>query len=153
MERAEKLQVTRDDFMGSLNNDIKPVRNPALPHTATRLYCKGHNVTAVIFLFVRFSAFFFLFLSSIQAFGTNQEDYANYIMNGIIKWGDPVTHVLDDGELLVQQTKNSDRTPLVAVLLEGRDGDEPARPTQTFLGHLTCWTFVFDNLVGNVRFG
>uniref|UniRef100_W5KFW9 Vesicle-fusing ATPase n=1 Tax=Astyanax mexicanus TaxID=7994 RepID=W5KFW9_ASTMX len=77
LEKAEKLQVTRDDFMGSLNNDIKP------------------------------------------AFGTNQEDYASYIMNGIIKWGDPVTHVLDDGELLVQQTKNSDRTPLVAVLLEG----------------------------------
>ncbi|KAM6957437.1 vesicle-fusing ATPase isoform 2-T2 [Aplochiton taeniatus] len=77
MERAEKLQVTRSDFMGSLNNDIKP------------------------------------------AFGTNQEDYASYIMNGIIKWGDPVTRVLDDGELLVQQTKNSDRTPLVAVLLEG----------------------------------
>uniref|UniRef100_A0A8D3BX35 Vesicle-fusing ATPase n=1 Tax=Scophthalmus maximus TaxID=52904 RepID=A0A8D3BX35_SCOMX len=77
MERAEKLQVTRDDFKGSLNNDIKP------------------------------------------AFGTNQEDYSNYIMNGIIKWGDPVTHVMDDGELLVQQTKNSDRTPLVAVLLEG----------------------------------
>ncbi|TNN45239.1 Vesicle-fusing ATPase [Liparis tanakae] len=77
MEKAEKLQVTRSDFMGSLNNDIKP------------------------------------------AFGTNQEDYSNYIMNGIIKWGDPVTRVLGDGELLVQQTKNSDRTPLVAVLLEG----------------------------------
>ncbi|XP_053708355.1 vesicle-fusing ATPase isoform X1 [Synchiropus splendidus] len=77
MERAEKLQVTRSDFMGSLNNDIKP------------------------------------------AFGTNQEDYSSYIMNGIIKWGDPVSHVLGDGELLVQQTKNSDRTPLVAVLLEG----------------------------------
>ncbi|NXS64381.1 NSF ATPase, partial [Brachypteracias leptosomus] len=55
----------------------------------------------------------------LQAFGTNQEDYASYIMNGIIKWGDPVTRVLDDGELLVQQTKNSDRTPLVSVLLEG----------------------------------
>ncbi|XP_055079748.1 vesicle-fusing ATPase isoform X1 [Periophthalmus magnuspinnatus] len=77
MERAEKLLVTRADFFGSLNNDIKP------------------------------------------AFGTNQEDYSSYVMNGIIKWGDPVTHVLDDGELLVQQTKNSDRTPLVAVLLEG----------------------------------
>lgn len=25
MERAEKLQVTRTDFMASLNNDIKPV--------------------------------------------------------------------------------------------------------------------------------
>lgn len=56
-----------------------------------------------------------------QAFGTNQEDYASYIMNGIIKWGDPVTRVLDDGELLVQQTKNSDRTPLVSVLLEGKN--------------------------------
>ncbi|KAF4092339.1 hypothetical protein AMELA_G00019890 [Ameiurus melas] len=77
LEKAEKLQVCRADFMGSLNNDIKP------------------------------------------AFGTNQEDYASYIMNGIIKWGDPVSHVLDDGELLVQQTKNSDRTPLVSVLVEG----------------------------------
>ncbi|XP_056609984.1 vesicle-fusing ATPase [Triplophysa dalaica] len=77
MERAEKLQVTRTDFMASLENDIKP------------------------------------------AFGTNQEDYTSYIMNGIIKWGDPVTRVLEDGELLVQQTKNSERTPLVSVLLEG----------------------------------
>lgn len=47
-------------------------------------------------------------------------------MNGIIKWGDPVTHVMDDGELLVQQTKNSDRTPLVAVLLEGKKSETHA---------------------------
>ncbi|KAM3859731.1 vesicle-fusing ATPase-like [Diretmus argenteus] len=53
------------------------------------------------------------------AFGTNQEDYANYIMNDIIRWGDQVTAVLEDGVLLVQQTKNSERTPLVSVLLEG----------------------------------
>uniref|UniRef100_A0A6I8NWS1 Vesicle-fusing ATPase n=1 Tax=Ornithorhynchus anatinus TaxID=9258 RepID=A0A6I8NWS1_ORNAN len=77
MEKAESLQVTRGDFLASLENDVKP------------------------------------------AFGTNQEDYASYIMNGIIKWGDPVTRVLEDGELLVQQAKNSDRTPLVSVLLEG----------------------------------
>ncbi|XP_022599048.1 vesicle-fusing ATPase-like isoform X2 [Seriola dumerili] len=77
IETAERLQVSRLDFMASLNNDIKP------------------------------------------AFGTNQEDYASYIMNGIIRWGDPVSAVLEDGELLVQQTKNSDRTPLVSVLLEG----------------------------------
>ncbi|GAA6214590.1 vesicle-fusing ATPase-like [Lates japonicus] len=77
IETAEKLLVSRLDFMASLNNDIKP------------------------------------------AFGTNQEDYASYIMNGIIRWGDPVSAVLEDGELLVQQTKNSDRTPLVSVLLEG----------------------------------
>ncbi|TKS89450.1 Vesicle-fusing ATPase [Collichthys lucidus] len=78
IETAEKLQVSRLDFLASLNNDIKP------------------------------------------AFGTNQEDYASYIMNGIIRWGDPVSAVLEDGGLLVQQTKNSDRTPLVSVLLEGK---------------------------------
>ncbi|GCB61217.1 hypothetical protein scyTo_0014302, partial [Scyliorhinus torazame] len=77
MEKAEKLQVLRGDFLTSLENDIKP------------------------------------------AFGINQEDYDSYIMNGIIVWGDPVTRALDDGELLVQQTKNSERTPLVSVLLEG----------------------------------
>lgn len=77
MEKAEKLKVTRGDFLNSLENDIKP------------------------------------------AFGINQEDYDSYIMNGIYVWGDPVTRALDDGELLVQQTKNSDRTPLVSVLLEG----------------------------------
>uniref|UniRef100_A0A3Q2P176 Vesicle-fusing ATPase n=1 Tax=Fundulus heteroclitus TaxID=8078 RepID=A0A3Q2P176_FUNHE len=77
MQTAEKLQVSRLDFMASLNNDIKP------------------------------------------AYGTNQEDYASYVMNGIIRWGDPVSAALEDGELLVQQTKNSDRTPLVSVLLEG----------------------------------
>lgn len=77
IETAEKLVVNRCDFLGALNNDIKP------------------------------------------AFGTNQEDYASYIMNGIIRWGDTVSSVLRDGELLVQQTKNSDCTPLVSVLLEG----------------------------------
>ncbi|XP_038634341.1 vesicle-fusing ATPase [Scyliorhinus canicula] len=77
MEKAEKMQVMRGDFLTSLENDIKP------------------------------------------AFGINQEDYDSYIMNGIIVWGDPVTRALDDGELLVQQTKNSERTPLVSVLLEG----------------------------------
>lgn len=61
----------------------------------------------------------------LQAFGTNQEDYASYIMNGIIRWGDPVSAVLQDGELLVKQTKDSDRTPLVSVLLEGRTHTHP----------------------------
>lgn len=77
LETAERLKVSRLDFLSSLDNDIKP------------------------------------------AFGTNQEDYASYIMNGIIQWGDPVTAVLEDGKLLVQQTENSERTPLVSVLLEG----------------------------------
>ncbi|XP_061787634.1 vesicle-fusing ATPase-like [Nerophis lumbriciformis] len=77
IETAETLQVSREDFMAALNNDVKP------------------------------------------AFGTNEEEYASFIMNGIIRWGDPVSAILDDGELLVQQTKNSEYTPLVSVLLEG----------------------------------
>jgi hypothetical protein len=69
-------------------------------------------------------------------------------MNGIIKWGDPVTRVLDDGELLVQQTKNSDRTPLVSVLLEGKgkeggDGPKGLHTTQQeafiFKSYLACF--------------
>lgn len=39
--------------------------------------------------------------------------------NGVVSWGEPVRRVLEDGELLVQQTRTSDRTPLVTVLLEG----------------------------------
>ncbi|XP_043109251.1 N-ethylmaleimide-sensitive factor b [Puntigrus tetrazona] len=77
IEKAQMLQVSRSDFLASLNNDIKP------------------------------------------AFGTNQEDYSSYIMNGIVKWSNSVSDVLGDGDLLVQQTKNSERTPLVTVLLEG----------------------------------
>uniref|UniRef100_A0A673KH15 Vesicle-fusing ATPase n=1 Tax=Sinocyclocheilus rhinocerous TaxID=307959 RepID=A0A673KH15_9TELE len=76
-EKAQMLEVSRSDFLASLNNDIKP------------------------------------------AFGTNQEDYSSYIMNGIVKWSNAVSDILGDGELLVQQTKNSERTPLVTVLLEG----------------------------------
>lgn len=41
-------------------------------------------------------------------------------MNGIVKWSNDVSDILGDGELLVQQTKNSERTPLVTVLLEGK---------------------------------
>lgn len=80
-----------------------------------------------------------MFLLLIQAFGTNQEDYASYIMNGIIKWGDPVTRVLDDGELLVQQTKNSDRTPLVSVLLEGKFKEKsPKLPQNPQVNSANC---------------
>lgn len=66
---------------------------------------------------MHFSVFFFF---SVKAFGSNQEDYASYVMNGIVKWSNDVSDILGDGELLVQQTKNSERTPLVTVLLEGK---------------------------------
>ena len=39
--------------------------------------------------------------------------------NGVMNWGDPVHRVLEDGALLLSQARNSDRTPLVSVLVEG----------------------------------
>jgi len=47
------------------------------------------------------------------------DELSTYIYNGITNWGEPVTHVLENGELLVNQTRTSDRTPLITVLLEG----------------------------------
>jgi len=53
------------------------------------------------------------------AFGSAQEFLDTLLKNGIINWGEPVSRVLEDGELLVQQALRSDRTPLVTVLLDG----------------------------------
>uniref|UniRef100_A0A672LYB9 Vesicle-fusing ATPase n=1 Tax=Sinocyclocheilus grahami TaxID=75366 RepID=A0A672LYB9_SINGR len=81
-EKAQMLEVSRSDFLASLNNDIKP------------------------------------------AFGTNQEDYSSYIMNGIVKWSNAVSDILGDGELLVQQhtliqrPPHSGKTALAAKIAE-----------------------------------
>ncbi len=56
-------------------------------------------------------------------------------MNGIIRWGDPVSAALEDGGLLVQQTKNSDRTPLVSVLLEGETHTHTLTHMHTHANH------------------
>ncbi|KAK3083217.1 hypothetical protein FSP39_017075 [Pinctada imbricata] len=56
------------------------------------------------------------------AFGSSKEEFEKYIANGIINWGDPVQRVLEDGDLLISQTKSSGTTPLVTVLLEGPPG-------------------------------
>ncbi|XP_077997799.1 vesicle-fusing ATPase-like [Glandiceps talaboti] len=53
------------------------------------------------------------------AFGVSNEHFENYILNGIINWGDPVRRILEDGELKIEQTRNSERTPLVSMLLAG----------------------------------
>ncbi|KAI0225598.1 Vesicle-fusing ATPase [Lamellibrachia satsuma] len=53
------------------------------------------------------------------AFGVSDDELNTYIYNGITNWGEPVTHVLENGELLVNQTRTSERTPLITVLLEG----------------------------------
>lgn len=53
------------------------------------------------------------------AFGTSAELLEGFLARGIINWGPPVTGVLEDGALFIQQAKSPDATGLVSVLLEG----------------------------------
>jgi len=61
-----------------------------------------------------------MWLPCVQAFGISEEEIIKYVGNGIILWGDPVTGILEDLELRINQTRNSETTSLVTVLLEGR---------------------------------
>ncbi len=56
----------------------------------------------------------------IQAFGVSKEEFDSYISNGIIVWGQPVTDVLDEGQIRIRQTIKSEMTPLVSILIEGK---------------------------------
>lgn len=57
------------------------------------------------------------------AFGVSDDELGTYISRGIIVWGDPVRHILEDGDLLINQIRTSELTPqLVALLLEGPPG-------------------------------
>ncbi|EDQ87970.1 uncharacterized protein MONBRDRAFT_21577 [Monosiga brevicollis MX1] len=63
------------------------------------------------------------------AFGAATEEMDEWCRNGIVKWGDSVDRVLNDGQLFIQQVQNSTRTPRVAVLLAG-----PPNAGKTALG-------------------
>lgn len=56
------------------------------------------------------------------AFGVSSESVERYAMNGIVNWGQPVSDVLENGKLVLQQTQESNRTPLVSLLMEGPPG-------------------------------
>lgn len=53
------------------------------------------------------------------AFGTSQEVLQVMLSRGIVNWGPPVSHVLEDGMLLIQQARSTEASGLVSVLLEG----------------------------------
>ncbi|XP_064550022.1 vesicle-fusing ATPase 2 [Drosophila montana] len=53
------------------------------------------------------------------AFGAAQEMIENMLARGVIHWGQPVTNVLEDGMLYVQQAKATESSGLVSVLIEG----------------------------------
>lgn len=56
------------------------------------------------------------------AFGVSEEELQQVVQNGIIHYDQHVNDVLNDGSLLVEQVRKSDRTPLVSALLHGTSG-------------------------------
>jgi vesicle-fusing ATPase len=56
------------------------------------------------------------------AFGVAEAELQQCVPNGIIKFNSIVDKILGDGQLFVGQVKNSNRTPLVSVLLYGHPG-------------------------------
>lgn len=53
------------------------------------------------------------------AFGISEAELQQCVMNGIIQYDRFISNLLEDGQLFVQQVKNSTRTPLVSVLIHG----------------------------------
>lgn len=53
------------------------------------------------------------------AFGSAQDILDSMLARGIIVWGEPVTHLLEDGMLYVQQARAPESSGLVSVLIEG----------------------------------
>lgn len=53
------------------------------------------------------------------AFGSSAEALEHYLARGVINWGMPVSSVLEDGLLLIQQARCTETSGLVSVLIEG----------------------------------
>lgn len=53
------------------------------------------------------------------AFGSSQEILNSFLSRGIINWGRPVSNILEDGMLYIQQARAPDTSGLVSILLEG----------------------------------
>ncbi|GAB0089128.1 Vesicle-fusing ATPase [Sergentomyia squamirostris] len=53
------------------------------------------------------------------AFGTAAEALENFLSRGIINWGTPVSSLLEDGSLYIQQARAPESSGLVSILLEG----------------------------------
>lgn len=56
------------------------------------------------------------------AFGVETDEFENCMRNGIVNYGESVEHLLSSGRLFSKQVANSNRTPLVSILIEGTAG-------------------------------
>ena len=56
------------------------------------------------------------------AFGVSEEELETCLQGGIIRYSDNISAILAEGNLFVQQVRNSEKTPLVSVLMHGPPG-------------------------------
>lgn len=85
-EAMEKLLVNRADFLHAFENDIKPVSSGTCAWRRAEIVLRFH----------------------FQAFGTAQEMLQQYLAQGVYNWGSPVTSLLEDGRLFIEQARSSD---------------------------------------------
>jgi len=63
---------------------------------------------------------FLLALDEVHAsFGVSESELQSCVQNGIFRFSNTVEDLLSNGKLYVDQVRNSERTPLVSVLLNG----------------------------------
>ena len=60
-----------------------------------------------------------MILIFLKAFGTSAEVLENLLVRGIINWGKPVSDILTDGNLYIQEARYPEGSGLVSILLEG----------------------------------
>lgn len=56
------------------------------------------------------------------AFGVSEEELDSCLQGGIIRYSDNINAIISEGNLFVQQVRNSEKTPLVSVLMHGPPG-------------------------------
>ncbi|XP_026678833.1 vesicle-fusing ATPase 2-like [Diaphorina citri] len=54
------------------------------------------------------------------AFGSSDESLEHFLSRGILNWGTPVQECLEAGRIFIQQSKDTESSGLVSVLLEGK---------------------------------
>lgn len=54
------------------------------------------------------------------AFGISAEDFETYMRNGVLSFSPQIKEIIEEGQLRIKQTINSEMTPLVTILLEGK---------------------------------
>ena len=57
----------------------------------------------------------------LPAFGVSQEEFERCLPTGILQCSPDVADVLEQGKLVTDLIRNSDKTGLVSVLLEGKE--------------------------------